>query len=119
MAIEQPRKEDLKRIADELHFELSDAEADAIGAMLVPTIAFLDRIDQTPIEPSPSVHRYRERDAGRRPTREEDPLNAVTRKIRVEGASSGKLKGKSIGVKESVPLRKYPSAAARIFSTVS
>ncbi len=108
MAIEQPKKEDLKRIADELHFELSDAEADAIGAMLLPTIAFLDRIDQTPIEPSPSVGRYRERDAGRRPTREEDPLNAVTRKIRVTGAPSGKLKGKRIGVKESVAVAGIP-----------
>jgi amidase len=108
MAIEQPKKEDLKRIADELHFELSDAEADAIGAMLLPTIAFLDRIDQTTIEPSPSVGRYRERDAGRRPTREEDPLNAVTRKMRVTGAPSGKLKGKRIGVKESVAVAGIP-----------
>ena len=48
MAIEQPRKEDLKRIANQSHFELSDAEADAIGAMLSPIIAFLDRVDQTP-----------------------------------------------------------------------
>ncbi|HEY1852581.1 MAG TPA: amidase [Candidatus Binataceae bacterium] len=108
MAIEQPSKEDLKRIAGELHFELSDAEADAIGAMLLPTIAFLDRIDQAPIEPSPSVRRYRERDAGRHPTREEDPLNAVTRKIRVKGAPSGKLKGKRIGVKESVAVAGIP-----------
>jgi hypothetical protein len=51
MAIERPKKEDLKRIANENHFELNDAEADAIGAMLPPIIAFLDRIDQTPIEP--------------------------------------------------------------------
>ena len=50
MAIEAPKKEDLKRIAKENHFELSDSEADAIGAMLPPIIAFLDRIDQTPIE---------------------------------------------------------------------
>jgi amidase len=108
MAIEAPRKEDLKRIAKENHFELSDSEADAIGAMLPTIIAFLDRIDQTPIEPSPSVKRYRERDAGRRPTREEDPLNAVVRKIRVKGAASGKLKGKRIGVKDSVAVAGIP-----------
>ena len=53
MAIEPPKKEDLRRIANENHFELSDSEADAIGAMLTPIIGFLDRIDQTPIEPSP------------------------------------------------------------------
>jgi len=64
MAIEPPKKEDLRRIANENHFELSDSEADAIGAMLAPIIGFLDRIDQTPIEPSPSVRRYRDRDAG-------------------------------------------------------
>jgi len=108
MSIEPPKKEDLKRIANENHFELSDSEADAIGAMLSPIIAFLDRIDQTPVEPSPSVQRYRERDAGRRPTREEDPLNAVVRKIRVNGAPSGKLKGKRIGVKDSVSVAGIP-----------
>lgn len=108
MAIEPPKKEDLKRIANENHFELSDSEADAIGEMLPPIIAFLDRIDQTPIEPSPSVGRYRERDAGHRPTREEDPLNAVVRKIRVKGAASGKLKGKRIGVKASVSVAGIP-----------
>jgi hypothetical protein len=67
MAIEPLKKEDLKRIANENHFELSDSEADAIGAMLAPIIGFLDRVDQTPIEPSPSVRRYRDRDAGQRP----------------------------------------------------
>src|SRR6202022_1086358 len=108
MSIEGPKKEDLKRIAKENHFELSDSEADAIGAMLPPIIAFLDRIDQTPVEPSPSVQRYRERDVGRRPTREEDPLNAVVRKIRVKGAASGKLKGKRIGVKDSVSVAGIP-----------
>jgi amidase len=108
MAIEPPKKEDLRRIANENHFELSDSEADAIGAMLTPIIGFLDRIDQTPVQPSPSVRSYRDRDAGHRPTREEDPLNAVVRKIRVTGAPSGKLKGKRIGVKDSVSVAGIP-----------
>jgi len=108
MSIEAPKKEDLKRIANQNNLELSDSEADAIDAMLPPIIAFLDRIDQTPMESSPSVKRYRERDAGRRPTREEDPLNAVVRKIRVNGAASGKLKGKRIGVKDSVAVAGIP-----------
>jgi amidase len=108
MAIEAPTKDDLKRIAKENRFELSDGEADALGAMIPPVIAFLDRIDQTPIQPSASVKRYRERDAGRRPTREEDPLNAVVRKISVKGAASGQLKGKRIGVKDSVAVAGIP-----------
>ena len=48
MAIEPPAKADLKRIANENHFALSDAEADAIDAMLPSIIAFLDRIDKPP-----------------------------------------------------------------------
>jgi len=108
MAIEAPTKDDLKRIARENHFEMSDPEADALGAMIPPIIAFLDRIDHTPIEPSASVKRYRERDAGQRPTREEDPLNAVVRKISVKGAPSGKLKGKRVGVKDSVAVAGIP-----------
>src|SRR6266478_5610615 len=98
----------MERTATENHFALSDAEADAIGVMLPPIIAFLDRIDQTPIEPSPSVRQYRERDPGRRPTREEDPLNAVVRKIGVRGAASGKVKGKRVGVKDSVSVAGIP-----------
>jgi amidase len=108
MAIEAPRKEDLKRIAKENHFELSDLEADAIGAMLPPIFEVLDRIDRTPTEVSASVPRYPDRDAGRRPTTEEDPLNAIARKIRVKGAASGKLAGKRIGVKESVSVAGIP-----------
>src|SRR5216684_2448325 len=108
MAIEPPKKEDLKRIAAANRFALSDAEADAIVAMMSTIVPFLDRIDQTPVEPSPSVRRYSDRDAGRRPTREEDPLNAVVRKISVKGAASGKLQGKRIGVKDSVAVAGIP-----------
>ncbi len=68
MAIEQPKKEDLQRIAKEGDFELSDSEADAIGKMLPPIVAFLDRIDRMPTDRSPSVRNYPSRDAGRRPT---------------------------------------------------
>jgi amidase len=108
MAIELPKKEDLKRIANDSHFELSNSEAEAIGEMLVPIVAFLDRIDRASIEPSSSVLRYAARDAGRRPTREEDPLNAIVRKISVKGATAGKLKGKRIGVKDSVAIAGIP-----------
>ena len=69
MAIEAPKKEDLKRIAKENHFEMTDSEAESIIGMMKPVIAFLDTIDSSPSEPSPSVKQYRERDAGRRPTR--------------------------------------------------
>ncbi|HXN85695.1 MAG TPA: amidase [Candidatus Binataceae bacterium] len=110
MAIEAPRKEDLKRIAKENHFELSDSEADAIGAMLPPIFEALDRIDRTAGEVAASVKRYGDRDAGRRATIEEDPLNAIARKIRVKGAASGKLVGKRIGVKESVSVAGIPIA---------
>ena len=108
MSIQPPTKEDLKRIAKENHFEMTDSEAEAIDAMFKPIIPFLDYIDQAPIEPSASVKKYRARDAGRRPTREEDPLNAVVRKISVKGAASGKLKGKRIGVKDSVAVAGIP-----------
>jgi len=119
MAIESPTKDDLKRLAEQNHFALSDSEADAINAALTPIIAFLDRIDQTPGEPSPSVTRYRDRDAGRRPTPEEDPLNAVVRKIKVKGAASGKLKGKRIAVKDSVAIAGIPIRAVPTSSMAS
>ena len=108
MAIEAPKKAELQRIAAENHFTLSDGEADSIEAALTPIIAFLERIDQMPIASSPSVTQFRQRDAGRRPTPAEDPLNAVVRKISVKGAPSGKLKGKRIAVKDSVAIAGIP-----------
>jgi amidase len=108
MPIELPTKEDLRRLAEENHFTLTASEADSIEAALKPIVAFLDRVDQAPTPTSPSVQRYRERDAGLRPTREEDPLNAVVRKIQVKGAASGQLKGKRIGVKDSVAIAGIP-----------
>ena len=108
MPIELPTKEDLSRIAEETHFTLTDREADSIRDAMTPIVSFLNRLDQMPSAVSLSVERYRERDAGRRPTREEDPLNAVVRKISVKGAASGKLKGKRIAVKDSVAIAGIP-----------
>ncbi|HEX4209301.1 MAG TPA: amidase, partial [Candidatus Binataceae bacterium] len=84
------------------------SEVHSIETAMTPIAAFLNRIDQIPVPPSPSVQRYREREAGRRPTREEDPLNAVVRKIQVKGAASGKLKGKRVAVKDSVAIAGIP-----------
>ncbi len=108
MAVEMPGKDDLKRIAHQLHFELSDSEADSIGAMLPPIFSALESIDRAQAEPAASVKKYRERDAGRAPSHAEDPFNAIVRKCSVKGAPSGKLKGKRIGVKESVAVAGIP-----------
>jgi amidase len=115
MAIEAPGKDDLKRIAKQNGFELGDAEAEAIRSTLPGIFAALDSIDRTPTETPPSVARYRERDAGAPPTREEDPFNAIVRRCRVKGAASGKLAGKRIAVKESVAVAGIPiSGGSRV-----
>jgi len=108
MPIAMPTKQDLQRLAEENHFTLTDNEAESIKSAMTPIVAFLDRIDRIPAPTSLSVQRYRERDAGRRPTPEEDPLNAVVRKIQVKGAATGKLKGKRIAVKDSVSIAGIP-----------
>ncbi len=108
MAIEAPSSGDLRRIAAQLHFELSDGEVQSIGAMLPAIFSALQAIDQAQVEPAASVRKYRQRDPGRAPSRAEDPFNAVVRRCSVKGAPSGKLKGKRIGVKESVAVAGVP-----------
>lgn len=45
---------------------------------------------------------------GRRPTEEEDPLNAIVRRCRVRGATAGPLAGKRVGLKDNISVAGIP-----------
>jgi amidase len=110
MALPVPSAEELKAIARANHIELTPEELAALERMMPEQMAILDQIDAEIATPNDSVTRYRDRVAGARPSRKDDPFNAIVTRCSVKGASSGPLKGKRIGVKDSVSVAGIPAS---------
>jgi amidase len=110
MAVNPPTAEELKELARAHHIELTASEIESLTRMITAQIPTLERADAFKSDPQPSVTRYPNRDPGARPDRKDDPLNAIVRKCRVMGAPSGKLKGKRIGLKDSVCVAGIPAS---------
>ncbi len=110
MASKATTTDELIAIARANHFELGDTELGMLEAALPGILEVVERIDREALEPQPSVTRYKDRDTGARPTREQDPLNAILRRCRARGAASGKLKGRRIGLKDSVCVAGIPAS---------
>ena len=92
MTVRRPTPENLRRLAEANHFEITEAEMAAFERMIPGLFDSYDKLVQMP-EPRP-VLRYASRDAGVRPSREEDPYNAILRRCTLQGATGGKLAGK-------------------------
>jgi amidase len=106
MALRRPTAEDLKRLAAGNHFSLDAEELADFSAMMPEMFESLDVLERAP---HPPLHRkYVERDAGYRPSPQDDPLNAVLRRCSVKGARSGKLAGKRVGIKDCFAVAGIP-----------
>jgi amidase len=96
-----PTNEQLRELAAELHMTMSDAELAVHGTALAPSIDAYNVLDQMTDELPPV--RY-PRLPGTRPAREANPHGAWYVRTTVEGASSGKLKGKQVALKDNICL---------------
>lgn len=105
MAIQRPKPDDLSRIARDFHFTIPDERLPVVQALLEGFLAPYDRLDEID-EPTPQS-RYR-RDAGRAPGPEENTLGAWAWRVRLEGAGSGPLKGRTVAVKDNVAVAGLP-----------
>ncbi|KAA8731167.1 amidase [Acinetobacter qingfengensis] len=105
MTIKRPTTTQLLDIASRLHIQLTDAQAEEYLAMMQANFDAYDQIDALPDE-IPEV-KY-SRDAGYRPNVEENPLNAWYYKSKVTGASTGRLSGLSVVLKDNVALAGVP-----------
>src|SRR5215470_1321224 len=105
MPVEVPTPSQLRNIADEIGLRLSDGDIASFIELMRPTIGAYNAVDAMP-DNLPPV-RY-PRTPGYRPTAEENKHNAWYWKSRVEGAASGKLKGKTIVLKDNVMLAGVP-----------
>lgn len=112
MTIRRPTAQDLRRLAAANHFEITDGEMAAFQAMIPGLFASYDALAQMPEERAPL--RYPGRDAGARPSPEQDPYNAILRRCQLRGATGGKLAGKRIGLKNNICVAGMPMTCASL-----
>ena len=99
------RQIDLREVAAELGMSFSDDDLMQHLAALLPSIAAYNIIDRMPDEKPRGTY---PRTAGYRPSAEENAHGAWYIKTTVEGAASGKLKGKKVVLKDNVCLAGVP-----------
>ena len=92
MTVRPPTKEMLQMLAGMNNFELSGKELEDFHEIISDLIKDFHKVEQMPSN-LPEV-REGVRRSGNRPSREEDPLNAIVRRCRLTGSASGRLAGR-------------------------
>jgi amidase len=105
MSVSRPSIAELRRIADFFGFDFSDTELEDLRNVGDGTLASYARLDQMQ---APTLPVKYPRDAGWEPRPEENPHNAWAWKCSVKGADSGKLKGRTVALKDNISLAGIP-----------
>jgi len=105
MAVQVPTPQQLRQVADEIGLSLTDADVTSFIDLLRPNVAAYNVVDALP-DNLPIV-RY-PRTPGYRPSGDENKYNAWYVKTTVQGASRGKLKGRTVVLKDNVMLAGVP-----------
>jgi amidase len=105
MAVSPPTLDQLKAIAETMGLALSEADLASFRDLMKPSIDGYNVVDALPDNLPPVKY---PRTPGVRPQPQENPRNAWYVKTRVEGAASGKLKGKTVVLKDNVMLAGVP-----------
>ncbi|MFL5253141.1 MAG: amidase [Rhodopila sp.] len=100
-----PTIDQLRDVAADLGMTLSDDELTQHQAALTGSIAAYNAVDQMPDELPPVTY---PRLPGIRPKPEDNPYGAWYVKTTIEGAPSGKLKGKTVAVKDNILVAGVP-----------
>ena len=105
MSVQNPTPEQLREVAEEVGLSLSDDDIQSYLGLMAGSIEAYNVVDRMP-DNLPPV-RY-PRTPGHRPEGEENKYNAWYYKSRVEGASDGKLKGRTVALKDNIMLAGVP-----------
>jgi amidase len=105
MAVSVPTPSQLREVASEVGLDLTDADVTSFIELMRPSVAAYNVVDAMP-DNLPPV-RY-PRTPGYRPTSEENAHNAWYVKTKVDGAPSGKLRGKTVALKDNIMLAGVP-----------
>jgi amidase len=100
--VQRPTAEEIREVARSHFIDLTDDEVADFEVLIDGTMGAYERLDEL-ADPRPRVE-YTDRDPGYRPGPEEDPLNAIVRRVRVEGSDDGPLAGVEVGLKDNVAL---------------
>jgi hypothetical protein len=116
MAVSVPTPSQLREVAGEVGLDLSDSDVTSFIELMRSSIAAYNVVDAMP-DNLPAV-RY-PRTPGYRPMGEENAHNAWYVKTKVEGAPTGKLKGKTVVLKDNIMLAGVPMMNGSGRSSVS
>jgi amidase len=105
MAVQAPTPHQLKEVAGEMGLSLTDADVDSFIALIRPSVAAYNVVDAMPDNLPPVKY---PRTPGARPGRDENKHNAWYVKTTVNGAATGKLKGKRVVLKDNIMLAGVP-----------
>lgn len=105
MAITRPNVGQILDIAEGLGLSLTEEEAREYRGLMDANLDAYDAVDAEP-DFTPEV-RY-PRTPGRAPSRAENPYGAWARLVTVEGSGQGKLKGRTVALKDNVALAGVP-----------
>ncbi|MCH7478207.1 MAG: amidase, partial [SAR324 cluster bacterium] len=105
MTVKKPTLDEIQRIAEIYHLDLSDDDARSFQGLMDGILASYNRLDEL-VEPKPPV-KY-PRTAGYRPSPEENKYNAWYYKTSIKGASSGLLAGKKVVIKDNICVAGVP-----------
>ncbi|WP_315834668.1 amidase [Bradyrhizobium prioriisuperbiae] len=105
MTVTLPTPDQLRAIADQCGLSLTDDDVGSFRGLMQGSIDAYNAIASMPDE-IPAV-KY-PRTPGYRPGPDENPRNAWYYKSSVKGASSGKLKGKTVALKDNIMLAGVP-----------
>jgi amidase len=105
MAVSVPTPSQLRQVASEIGLDLTDGDVTSFIELMRPSVAAYNVVDAMP-DNLPAVQYPRT--PGYRPMSEENAHNAWYVKTTVEGASSGKLRGKSVVLKDNIMLAGVP-----------
>ena len=105
MAVSQPTVDQIRALADAMGLSLTESDLTSFRDLMKPSIDGYNVVDALPDNLPPVKY---PRTPGVRPAPEENTRNAWYVKSRVDGAAAGKLKGKTVVLKDNVMLAGVP-----------
>jgi len=98
-----PSQAELEAIADDLGIAFADGELEDYATIVADTLELIAGVEEMPTpQHPPRDYDYTDRGPGYQPDDEEDPHNAWITKCHIEGAETGPLDGKTVGLKDNI-----------------